>query len=190
MELGLKTFIICLMLLSPLMASGIETNVETIIEKTVQNEWILIYRTDAPIDMLAFKSSPDKSRTFRWRPLDDSFVITVLDNKEIIRKSDSTKFTQVSLYLTPTYIPLPKDYAPFSPFSDGSMLIHSGRFFACPNTCTGYQNSWEITLISNNTDLIIVDGKSFKGRSSWVDKDEGQKVYVGSASTAKEDTHF
>jgi len=163
------------------MASGVETNVETTIEKTVQNEWILTYRTDAQIDMLAFKSSPDKSRTFRWRPLDDNFVVTVLDNKEIIWKSDSTKFTKVSLYLTPTYIALPKDYAPFSPFSDGSMLIHSGRFFACPNTCTGYQNSWEITLISNNTDLIIVDGKSFKGKSSWVDKDEGQKVYVGSA---------
>ena len=190
MELGLKTFIICLMLLSPLMASGIETNVETTIEKTVQNEWILIYRTDAPIDMLAFKSSPDKSRTFRWRPLDDSFVVTVLDNKEIIRKSDSTKFTQVSLYLTPTYIPLPKDYAPFSPFYDGSMLIHSGRFFACPNTCTGYHNSWEITLISNDTDLIIVDGKSFKGRSSWVDKDEGQKVYVGSALPIENENIF
>ena len=106
MELGLKTFNICLLLLIPLMASGVETNVETTIEKTVQNEWILTYRTDAQIDMLAFKSSPDKSRTFRWRPLDDNFVVTVLDNKEIIRKSDSTKFTKVSLYLTPTHLHL------------------------------------------------------------------------------------
>lgn len=108
----------------PLMARGIQSSVDTTIEKTVQSEWILTYRTNVPIEMLAFKSSPDNSRTFRWRPLDDNFVVSVLDNKEIIRKSDSTKFTQVSLYLTPSYISLPKDYAPFSPFSDGSMLIH------------------------------------------------------------------
>ena len=46
----------------------------------------------------------------------------------------------VKFTLTPTYRHLSKDYAPFSPFSDGGLLFHSGRFFACADECADSDN--------------------------------------------------
>lgn len=88
----------------------------------------MTYQAKFPIEKLAFKSSQDNSRIARWTPIKDDFKILVEQGKEVVRRKDDTSFHKVSFELTPTYVNLPKDYAPFSPFSDGGMLFHSGRF--------------------------------------------------------------
>ena len=175
-------FIICLLLFLPLMASGTALKVDTTITKNAQNEWVLSYKTSAAIERLVLKRSPDNSRIIRWRPVADNFVVSLEHGKEIIRRKDLARFTQVRLYLTPSYTSLAKDYSPFSPFSDGAMLIHTGRFFACANLCTEYDNSWNMTIISEQNDLIIVNGEGYLAQHSWLDKDDGQKVYIGSTA--------
>ncbi|MFT6270458.1 MAG: hypothetical protein ACJAVV_003297 [Alphaproteobacteria bacterium] len=142
----------------------------------------MTYQANVPIEKLAFKSSQDNSRIARWTPIQDDFEILVEQGKEVVRRKDDTSFDKVSFELTPTYVNLPKDYAPFSPFSDGGMLFHSGRFFACASSCPADLNSWEMTLISIDADFIVVDGQNFMGRTSWIDRDDGQKIYLGSAT--------
>ena len=70
--------------------------------------------------------NPDDSRTNRWTPVDDDFKVIVENDEEFIVRIDGDEFTEVTLMLTPTYRHLPKDYGPFSPFSDGGTLFHSG----------------------------------------------------------------
>jgi hypothetical protein len=80
--------------------------------------------------------------------------------------------------MSPTYSVLPKEYAPFSPFGDGGMLFHTGRFFACPERCPD-DASWSMYLWAASEDRIILDGKVLKAQAHWIDKDDGRSVYVG-----------
>jgi len=96
-------------------------------------------------------------------------------------------FTHVKFELTPTYVSLPKDYAPFSPFTDGGMLFHSGRFFACPELCDGSINKWHISIKATKHDRIIVDGIVHHEDAHWIDSDSGQKVYVGKGQAIQDE---
>ena len=79
--------------------------------------------------------------------------------------------------MSPTYSVLPK-YAPFSPFGDGGMLFHTGRFFACQDRCPA-DASWSMYLSAATEDRIILDGKAVKAEAHWIDRDDGRSVYVG-----------
>jgi len=91
----------------------------------------LIYTTDTPAQKIAFVSSPNDSRTKRWKPVNNEFEVVYENHKEFIQRIDGKTFNHVQLSLTPTYKHLPKSYAPIAPFSDGGVLIHTGRLFAC-----------------------------------------------------------
>jgi hypothetical protein len=151
----------------------------TEIEKITQSNWTVSYQSNKPIKAVMFASSPDKSRLQRWQPLSSEFRFNYLNGKEIITRKDGNSFTSIKIKLTPSYIHLPKSYAPFSPFSNGAMLVHSARFFACPNICSGGENLWAIAVRVPAKDSIIVDGTSYKNKTSWWDKNDGQKIYIG-----------
>ena len=85
----------------------------------------------------------------------------------------------MSFLLTPTYKHLGKDYAPFSPFSDGGNAFHSGRLFACANACTEEDNKWHLTLNVPSDEHIVLNGKVMKSSVSWTDNNDGRVVYVG-----------
>ena len=141
--------------------------------------WSVTYRSHQPITSIEFAISPDHSRLGRWTPISEGFELKAIADKEVILRRDGKPFNQISLTLTPTYIHLPKYYAPFSPFSNGDMLFHSARFFACPNLCSGYENTWYISLKVTGNETIVVNGHAVKGKASWYDKNDGIKVYVG-----------
>jgi hypothetical protein len=109
--------------------SVLSQGIHSVIEKIDSIIWTVEYKASQPIERIAFKRNPDNSRISRWKPIEDNFRVFFINNEEFIGRKDGKLFTQVKLYLTPRYKHLPKDYAPFSPFSDGGMLIHSGRFF-------------------------------------------------------------
>ncbi len=119
----------------------VSSNPHVLITKTSQGDWSVTYSTDMPVNKIVFMRNPDTSRTSRWSPLDKEMMLAV-DEKgaEYIARKDGNAFDQVSLSLTPSYTHLTKDYAPFSPFSDGGHLSHSGRYFACVNTCENVKN--------------------------------------------------
>ena len=93
-------------------------------------QWQVRYDFAQPVDKLEFRRSPDDSRGRTWLP-DQGFEIITTDRGEVARRKDGAQFRTVRFRMSPTYSVLPKEYAPFSPFGDGGMLFHTGRFFAC-----------------------------------------------------------
>ena len=82
-----------------------------------------------------------------------------------------------------TYVPLPKDYTPFAPFSDGGLLIHSGRFQACASRsvesepdCDG---PWPMEIEGPPDTHILLKGQLYRQRVDWIDSNDGTKIYIG-----------
>lgn len=169
------------------MVAGQSSDIRTIIERDAANNWKVTYVSSSLIEKLVFNSSPDDSRIRRWKPLDDNISISMVDGVETIQHLNAERFKNASFSLTPTYVSLPKEYAPFSPFSDGGMVLYSGRFFVCPDRCVSTGLSFKFQLVSEKQDNIIVNGQVRKGKASWIDQMEGQKVYVGSAVPIESD---
>ena len=140
-------------------------------------QWQVRYDFAQPVDKLEFKSSPDDSRSRTWLP-DQGFEIVTTDRGEVARRKDGAHFRTVRFRMSPTYSVLPKEYAPFSPFGDGGMLFHTGRFFACQDRCPD-DASWSMYLWAATEDQIILDGKAVKAQAHWIDSDDGRSVYVG-----------
>ena len=163
-------------------------NVNTEITRNDANQWTVTYTATLPTKKIVFNRNPNDSRATRWKPLSDKFVVSYRNKQEFIQRTDGQDFTSVSLMLTPTYTPLPKEYAPFSPFSDGGMLFHSARFFACIESCLG-TNTWNMSVSAGKHDNIIVNGELFIEKAHWTDSNSGQKIYVGE-SQPKSDALF
>jgi hypothetical protein len=153
--------------------------VETHITKSSKGIWTVNYEIDQAVKRLAFIRNPDKSRIERWHPVSAEFEIYYENEKEYIAKKNRSTFDKVAFTLTPTYKHLSKDYAPFSPFSDGGMLFHSGRLFTCIDSCKNEINSWKFTLTIPNDEHVILNGKLLKSTAHWLDSDDGTNVYVG-----------
>jgi hypothetical protein len=140
-------------------------------------QWQVRYDLAQPVDKLEFKFSPDDSRGRTWLP-DQGFEIVTTDRGEVARRKDGARFHTVRFRMSPTYSVLPKDYAPFSPFGDGGMLFHTGRFFACQDRCPD-DASWSMYLSAATEDQIILDGKTVQSQAHWIDRDDGRAIYVG-----------
>lgn len=150
-----------------------------IIEAKTDRRWSVTYALSAPTRALVFDRSPDSSRTKSWT-VPAPFELVTRDQRELVRRRDGEPFTEVTADVPAAYQVLPKDYAPFSPFADGGMLVHSGRFFACPENCPE-KSKWRFSLRAPAGRHIIVDGRRHAGTVSWLDREDGRNVYVGAA---------
>ncbi len=171
-----------LMTLVLLMASlsvAAAVEIDTRIQKSSDGSWSVHYELSEPVLRLQFVRQPDTSRQTRWYSLTDQVVLESTDDEGFILHSSGKLFSTAVFRLTPTYTTLPKDYAPFSPYSDGGMLFHSGRFFVCAERCDGTQNEWRISVKVPDGDNIVIDGEVRHGVAVWVDSDSGRNVYVG-----------
>ena len=158
----------------------------TNIEKLDNGQWTVEYISHKPLRSISFVTAQDNSRSERWALITEGFKLQRLNNTDIITRFDGQFFTNVKFKLTPTYTHLPKYYAPFSPFSDGGMLIHSARFFACSDLCSPLENTWYLTLTVPDGDNIVIDGELHQKKVSWWDKNDGKKVYIGQQDIVEE----
>ncbi len=149
------------------------------IVKDSNENWTLTYLTNRPANRLSFVRNPDNSRVARWSPTSEDFVVSFSESEEFIARRDGKTFRRVALTLTPDYKHLSKDYGPFSPYSDGGTLIHTGRLFACVDTCPNDANDWQISLSVPKDEHLIVNGEIYTSSANWVDRDDGKNVYVG-----------
>ena len=143
------------------------------------------YQLSRSTEAIVFARTPDETRLKRWQILPPGFAFTQLDGKDVIYRPDGVQFSSVEVLVPATYIPLPKDYAPFSPFSDGGLLIHSGRFQACPSSvetvgenCAG---PWSMRIQVPTSAHILLNGERYDEQTHWSDVGDGTKIYVGGA---------
>ncbi len=149
-------------------------------------QWKVVYRLSQPTTGLTLVRTPDDSRSRRWNITSSGFEIARSTTHDIVTRTDGEKFSSVEILVPATYVPLPKDYAPFSPFSDGGLLIHSGRFQACPTSvsqaiddCDG---PWSMKITAPKNSSILLNGRTYSHSAQWSDSDDGTNLYVGPAS--------
>lgn len=165
-------------------------DIATVLSKSEHGHWRAHFSAKQPVQQIAFQRSPDSSRIKRWKARSPEFEIRKINQEfEAVRRIDGQPFTAVEFDLTPTYISLPKDYAPFSPYSDGGMLVYTGRFFACAELCVETINQWQFTVRAPKGDHIIVGGVVHFNEVSWLERDSGQNIYVGKGEPIA-DEHF
>ncbi len=143
------------------------------------------FRSARPTTAIALARTPDSTRKERWRIASTDFEIIQLDGKDVIHRIDGARFSSVEVIVPATYVSLPKDYAPFSPFSDGGLLVHSGRFQACPSSiengvgdCDG---PWLMQIHAPPNGHVVLNGDRYDESAKWLDSDDGTKIYIGQA---------
>ncbi|TLU67154.1 hypothetical protein FE810_02390 [Thalassotalea litorea] len=155
-----------------------DSNVDILLTQH-NKSYSVTYKAKQPTSRMSFVGSPDDSRTKRWTPTDQDFQVVKDGENEYIIRKDGKPFKQVKLDLTPTYTHLPKSYAPVAPFSDGGVLIHTGRLFACANDCSEDANGWKIQIKADKGKHFIANGIVHNKTAIWVGHNDGQYVYIG-----------
>ncbi|RYZ10391.1 MAG: hypothetical protein EON61_11925 [Alphaproteobacteria bacterium] len=156
------------------------TDIARIALSAASNEsWVATYVLPEPASELIFARQPDDSRTQDWKG-GPGYEVVQVDGVERIRRTDGQPFTEALVYMPPLYRSLPKDYGPFSPFGDGGLLAHTGRFFACPAECPS-NATWQMSLGAPNR-TILAAGKRFRDEARWTDTADGQNIYVGQSA--------
>jgi hypothetical protein len=136
------------------------------------------YRTQSAVDAIHFERELGDYRTERWRPIDSGFRWLKHSDGERIERIDGRSFDRIAFTMPIDYQALPKDYAPFSPFSDGSTLIYSGQFHACLAAPCKTPGPLPITVRAQGQ-IVGVNGVRRRNRAQLVSRDTGTNIFVG-----------
>ena len=161
---------------SPLQAA--QSSPPVAIELVPGETWEVRYAMPEPVRELRFARPDAKgNRAKAWTAVDPAFTITLEGEEEVVRRKDGAAFEQAAFRMAPRYTELEKDYAPFSPFGDGGMLVHTGRFHACAGPCAGGE-SFALQLKAPVGSHAIVHGQVVDA-VRIEDRDSGTNLYVG-----------
>ncbi len=141
----------------------------------------ITYSTVTPVKRLALNRVPDDQRLARWQSTQNGLHLIHKDDVDYIERKDGLNFTQAIFDVPMTYTVLPKEYAPFMPYSDGGVLIHTGRFQSCVYTCGDDHPSFGFPMAIKvpPSAHLILDGNITDKNTSWVDMQDGTMIYVG-----------
>lgn len=139
------------------------------------------YTLARPAKALHFAPHLDGYRRNDWQPLPGEFRWVREGDGERIERTDGKPFTRLGLDIRTRYRSLEKSYAPFSPFSDGGLLIYSGHFQACTALpCEGTE-PLAVTIAAQGA-VIGIGGKRTADAAAFVTREEGTNVYIGNAA--------
>jgi hypothetical protein len=108
---------------------------------------------------------------------DAAFEIVATPDGEIARRRDGKSFRDARFRMAPRYSALPKDYAPFSPYGDGGVLFHTGRFFACGDAACPDDARFAMHIAGPGH--ILIEGNRPIYNAEWTDQGDGRNVYLG-----------
>lgn len=144
-----------------------------------QDRWTVTYKANRPVSELVFDRQANRFRSKNWVSKTPGIKIKDADGKEFITSETGSKFDSVTFELASYYEPTPKDYEFFQAFSDGSLVMYSGHFNACPEglECDA---PVEFSLKGRPSDNVIILGQVNAGQASWIDlSGRGTYVYFG-----------
>ena len=156
-----------------------------------EDTWRVTFSVTDPTTRLKLIRTPDESRLHRWSFRNEEFVLVHDNGDDWIRRRDGVAFSKVTAIVPATYVPLPKEYAPFSPYQDGGLLIFTGRYHACSGQCSedspDAMGPRKMRLTPPTGASVIVNGTVYEGQATWLDTGAGTKVYVGPAQPTETD---
>lgn len=152
-------------------------------------QWQVVYRTSQPTADLRFVRNPDDSRGRRWH-VENDFELVHENGADLLRRKDHGVFQTAAVTVPARYVALPKEYAPFSPFTDGATLIYSGQFHVCAETaeCPS-EHGWPITVTPPPGTHLVVAGGLHESAFTFADAGDGTNIYVGK-TTPLASSHF
>lgn len=142
--------------------------------RQVTAEYLLRESTNA----LHFPQELGGYRSEVWRPVDPAFRWVVEGGREHVERIDGQPFRRIAFVIAIDYRALPKSYAPFSPFSEGSALVHSGQFHACVAAPCEQPLPLPIRIKATGA-TIGVEGRRTVAREQFVSREEGTNIFVG-----------
>ena len=143
-------------------------------------QWQVQYTLSQPAKELRFvRVDRQGNRASSWTAVDPAVKIMLEGGEEVVRRTDGKAFGSASFRMAPQYVSLEKDYAPFAPFGDGGLLIHTGRFHACAEKCNG-EETFHLSLQPPAGAHAIVHGQVVAS-VDIEDRDDGTYLYVGQA---------
>ncbi|CAB0150236.1 hypothetical protein PSI9734_00793 [Pseudidiomarina piscicola] len=197
-KLVLGTLLVCAIVIW-LAAAWLDANsharIQVNVTKSAEKEWFVVYQFDEQVARVTFVRNPDHTRLQRWQPVESEFYLAIDSETghEYIARVDGQTFTTVAFKLDASYVALRKDYAPFTPFSDGGTAWFTGRFKVCPEHCaSALKFSYQFTMQAPLADFIRLPEQSQRGQLTWQESaSDGQMVYVGPQQLmAASDTKF
>jgi hypothetical protein len=139
------------------------------------------YRFSKPAKALHFAPQLDGYRATDWQPQEAGFRWVREGDGERIERTDGKPFARLDFDIPARYRSLAKSYAPFSPFSDGGILLYSGHFQGCTRLpCEGTE-PLSLTVDAAGAN-ILVEGKSTADTATFVSREEGTNIYIGKAT--------
>ncbi|MGH9869675.1 MAG: hypothetical protein ACREAA_16110 [Candidatus Polarisedimenticolia bacterium] len=156
---------------------------------SADGSWRVRYELGEPATSLGFTRAHSNWRVKRWTPVDELKLLHDGDGTRA-QRVDGAPFREAAFDTPARYQHVPKDYAPFSPFSDGGLLIHTGQFHACAAgaPCPG-DAAWPLSITPPMGAHSIVQGAVHTGAVDIRSSGSGTNVYVGSARPL-EASHF
>ncbi len=144
-------------------------------------DWQVRYDTAHPARALHFELPYESYRQQTWRPVEPGVRFVTDGDAVRAERTDGRPFRTLSFRLTPRYREVPKNYAPFSPFSDGGLLVFTGQFHACADRPCGDAPRWRTSVRAPGRN-VLAGGRLRKGEASFSDGGEGTLVYAGPAA--------
>lgn len=139
--------------------------------------WRVEYQLTSPAKALYFVRAAQGYRQETWRA--PGFVIfTGRDGSVRVERRDGGAFTDLVAEIDARYRELPRNYAPFAPFSDGGLLVYTGFFHACADAPCAAGASWTVRLLPSGKRRAVIRGATVRN-GVFVDRGDGAMVYVG-----------
>lgn len=141
----------------------------------------VVLRAPHPIAALHFATALGTYRRQDWQLAGSGWRWVPEGDGERLERSDGRPFTEARFTVAQRYRSLIKSYAPFSPFSDGGLLIYSGHYHAClALPCAAASNDAVTMMIAAPGRTIIAGDATAPNRLRFVSRGEGLNIYVGS----------
>jgi len=144
-----------------------------------RGEWRVEVHTARATARLRFARNSGASRAGRWQ-VESGFELVREEGIDVVRRNDGAAFQNTSLTVPGRYLAQPKEYAPFSPYSDGGTLIYSGQFQVCTGEAQCPSNQrWQIKVRPPPGTHSVVAGAVHDSVFTFSDAGEGTNIYVG-----------
>lgn len=151
----------------------------TVTRTESQDRWTVTYRTSEPVSELVFDRQVNRFRAVKWIPKSPEIRIETIDGKERIHSVSGARFDTATFEFASYYDHTPKDYEFFRAFSDGSLVLYTGHFNACPENFE-CEEPLRFQFQGRTSDRIIALGRVETSKLEWVDvTHRGTYVYFG-----------
>ena len=138
----------------------------------------LRFETAQPVRALHFTPALGPWRREDWRFADAGFRWAGDAATDRLERIDDAPFSAVRIELAQRYRPLIVSYAPFSPFSDGGLLVYTGHYHACTALPCSGEGPVTMRIAAPNRTIRAGDAVG-AGQLTHVSSGEGSQIYIG-----------